>query len=91
MSQSSKNTRINSNNGRTLKRPLFPLNVECKVRGFRDDPYTEYKGYFRKIINDSNCLFEYEKGFRIADRDYYSGGLEVCISGTNEIWDFYNQ
>lgn len=76
---------------RIQKRPLFPLDTKCTVRGFRDNPDVAYVGYFRFLMNTgSSCVFQYEKGLRLADHDYYeSMPLEIFILETGEKWDYY--
>lgn len=73
---------------RVQKAPLFPLDVECRVSGFDDDPYKEYTGYFRRLENHTCVIFHYGSLFRIAHLDYL-GNLIVWINETDELWDFY--
>ncbi len=80
--------RISPRREKVLKVPLFPLDVECRVSGFDDEPNEEYIGHFRKIENHSVILFQYGKLFRIAHLDYL-GNLVVVITATEELWEFY--
>lgn len=83
--------KISPRREKVLREPLFPLDIECRVHGFDDDPEAEYIGYFRRIENHKCILFQYgaqlEK-FRIAHLDYL-GNLVVVPTETNERWEFH--
>lgn len=81
--------RISPRRERVKKDPLFPLDVECRVYGFDDDPDQEYIGYFRKVENHFSIIFHYNDKFRLAHLDYL-GNLVVTLVGTGERWEYYN-
>ena len=82
--------RMSPRREKVIKEPLFPLNVQCRVHGFDDNPEIVYTGYFRKIENHKCILFQYENKtkYRLADLDYL-GNIVVILAETNERWEFY--
>lgn len=82
--------RLSPRREKVIKEPLFPLNVECRVHGFDDDPETVYTGYFRKIENHKTVLFQYENNtkYRLANLDYL-GNVVVIPVESNERWEYY--
>jgi hypothetical protein len=84
---------VNNDLGRREKIPLFPLDVECVVGGFIDQPPdVQFCGFFRSLKNHSGILFVYENGcsFRLAGVDHVLKPLQIMIVSTGEYWDYYH-
>lgn len=83
--------RISPRREKVLREPLFPLDVECRVHGFDDDPEMVYTGYFRRLENHKCMIFQYGEKmdkFRLANLDYL-GKLVIIPTETNERWEYH--
>lgn len=83
--------KISPRREKVLRDPLFPLDIECRVHGFDDDPETIHTGHFRKLENHSCFIFQYADGtkYRLAHLDYL-GNLVVVPTESNDRWEFHD-
>lgn len=74
----------------TWSADLFPLDIECHVSGFEDEPDAVFTGYFRRLQNHTCIIFQYgNTKFRLVDL-VYLGDITVYIVATGEKWKYFN-